>query len=131
MVTEHSGSKWEKPSRELLQRFDEIMRAFPYTERRKMFGFPCAFVKGNMFTGLHQQSMFMRLSPDDRETFLELENAHLFQPMPDRTMKEYVVIPQSILNSDEELNRWLEKSIQYANSLPPKQPKKGTRKKKK
>lgn len=115
--------KWRKAPEALVQRFNDVIKGFPEAEPRKMFGYPCAFIKGYMFTGIHQESMILRLSPEDREALLAIEGAAPFQPMPNRIMKEYVSIPQSIIESDAELTLWIEKSLLYTNSLPPKKPK--------
>ena len=37
----------------------------------------------------------VRLSPQDRATLLEEKGASVFEPMPGRAMKEYVVLPDS------------------------------------
>jgi TfoX/Sxy family transcriptional regulator of competence genes len=39
-------------------------------ERRSMFGCPVAFVNGNMFTGVHNDEVSVRLSDADRTHFL-------------------------------------------------------------
>ena len=115
--------KWRKAPEALVQRFNNVIKGFPEVEPRKMFGYPCAFIKGYMFAGIHQESMFLRLSSEDREALLAIEGAAPFQPMPNRIMKEYVTIPQSIIESETDLNRWIKKSIHYTNTLPPKKPK--------
>lgn len=40
---------------------------------------------------LHKQSMIFRLSETDQSTFLEMEGAAEFEPMPGRKMKGYVI----------------------------------------
>lgn len=88
-----SQRKWCPAPEALVNRFNHVIKSFPKAEPKKMFGYPCAFINGNMFTGLHQESMILRLSPEDRETLLAIEGAAPFQPMPNRIMKEYVAIP--------------------------------------
>jgi TfoX/Sxy family transcriptional regulator of competence genes len=113
--------KFTKAPPELVARFDDAIRPMMgEIEPKKMFGYPCAFIGGQMFTGLFQDYMHMRLSDADRAEFLKLEGASLFEPMPGRAMKEYVRVPPSILQSDEKLGAWLKKSAAYAKSLPPK-----------
>jgi TfoX/Sxy family transcriptional regulator of competence genes len=41
--------------------------------------------------------------------------------MPGRVMKEYMVLPEAIINDPQELHRWLEHSHRFAAPLPPKQ----------
>ena len=116
--------KWEKPSQEILDLFEHIVPQGPIIERRKMFGLPCAFINNNMFIGVHQHSMILRLSEQDRTTFLELSDATRFEPMPGRIMKEYVVLTPAILNNEDQLSQWIKKSVNYVSSLPPKEKKK-------
>jgi hypothetical protein len=52
--------KLRKSPEELVAKFDEVMPGPPAT-KRKMFGFPAGFVNGNMFMGLFEDSMILRL----------------------------------------------------------------------
>jgi TfoX/Sxy family transcriptional regulator of competence genes len=108
---------------ELKNIFDKAMLSMPMAEKRKMFSYPCAFINGQMFTGLFRTEMFVRLSSEDRLQLLELEGAKLFEPMPGRPMREYVTVPEPMLNQASELDDWLTKAFNYAGSLPPKTPK--------
>lgn len=85
-----------------------------------MFGYPCAFVQGQMFAGLHQENMVLRLPEDDRREFLKLKDAQIFEPMPGRLMREYVVVPPSVLDRFDALLRWADKSFRFALTLEPK-----------
>ena len=55
--------KLRKSPEELVATFDEVMPGAPAT-KRKMFGFPAGFVNGNMFMGLFEESMILRLPPE-------------------------------------------------------------------
>ncbi len=74
-----------------------------------MFGYPAAFRNGNMFAGLFQHSMILRLSPEDRANLAVRAGARAFEPMPGRPMREYVVVPPAIVESVGEVQRWLAK----------------------
>ena len=93
-----------------------------------MFGYPAAFVNGNMMGGLFQDSMMLRLAPADLAAIREQAAAALFEPMPGRVMREYVVVPDAILKSKPQLDKWLGKSFVYAQWLPAKPPRSGRRK---
>jgi len=123
--TQSSGQMpgFNPASEELKTTFEKAMLSVPLAEKRKMFGYPCAFTNGQMFAGLHQESMFLRLSAEDRLRFLELEDATVFEPVLGRPMREYVVIPKYMLNEESELDAWLVKAFEFASSLPPKAPK--------
>lgn len=118
--------KWRKPSEELIKLFEEIIPGPPATAK-KMFGFPAAFVNGNMFMGLHQENMILRLPKDLRAELLKM-SAQIFEPTPGRPMREYVVVPPSLLRDRNKLSSWTQKALEYGSSLPPKAGKKSSKK---
>jgi TfoX/Sxy family transcriptional regulator of competence genes len=112
--------KW-KPSPETLKKlFLETMGSVKGAEKRKMFGYDCAFVNGNMFTGLHEENWVMRLPENRRTEFVKTFKTKIFEPFPGRTMKEYVVVPENVKKDQKELKKWLQLSYEYVKSLPPK-----------
>lgn len=111
--------KWRKPSAELIKTFEEVTPGSPATPR-KMFGFPAAFVNGNMFMGLHQEDMLLRLPEDSRAELLKMDGARIFEPMPGRPMREYVVVPPALLKDHGKLAQWAKRALEYGLSLPPK-----------
>src|SRR5712692_8040854 len=121
--------KWRKSPEELVAAFECVMPGAPAV-MRKMFGFPAGFIHGNMFMGLHQENMILRLSEESRTELLAIEGAKLFEPMPGRPMREYVVVPLSIVQDREKLSRWVTKALEYATSPKPKTRKKSAKKNK-
>ena len=115
-----SGGKWKPAPLELVETFHDAIRSLPGAEIRKMFGYPAAFVKGNMLGGLFQDSMMLRLSPSDRAEIQDRAGATPFEPVPGRVMREYIVVPPKIVNSGVQLRAWLGKSFGYTSSLPAK-----------
>jgi TfoX/Sxy family transcriptional regulator of competence genes len=114
---------WRKSPPELIAFFDDVLPDDPRVERRKMFGYPCAFAGGNMFTGLHQESMIVRLGEADREKLLRENGAARFEPMSGRPMREYVALPPTMAAKDA--RAWVARSLDYAASLPAKKAKTG------
>src|SRR3990172_802017 len=92
-------SKWRPVPDKLKQVFEKAIQSFPEAEPRKVFGYPAAVVNGHMFAGLHQADLILRLSEADRANLLKCPGAKLFEPMPGRPMREYVVVPPAILKS--------------------------------
>ncbi|HLQ24981.1 MAG TPA: TfoX/Sxy family protein [Acidiferrobacterales bacterium] len=54
-------SKWKPSPPNLIASFDKFIEALPNIERRKMFGYPAAFINGRLFAGLYQDSMVLKL----------------------------------------------------------------------
>src|SRR5215472_3204015 len=119
--------KWRKSPEALVQQFETIVPPDPQVERRKMFGYPAAFVGGNMFMGLHQESLILRLPDEHRASFLSLPNASVFEPMPGRPMREYVVVPPGMLDSPDQLRAWTRRALEYVSRLPAKKSRKSPR----
>ncbi len=117
--------KWKPAPPEAVAAFEVATSGLLGVEPRKMFGYSCVFAKGNMFAGLHEAGMVIRLPDEQRAEFLRLKGAKQFEPMPGRVMREYVVVPKVLLNAPEELRPWVEKSLAFVLSLPDK-PKKGS-----
>jgi TfoX/Sxy family transcriptional regulator of competence genes len=111
--------KWQKSPQELVDLFAAVMPGPPATGR-KMFGYPAGFVNGNMFMGLFQEEMILRLPEDARHELVKARGAKPFEPMPGRPMKEYVSIPRSLLKDRKELGVWVSKALEYGTSLKPK-----------
>jgi len=120
--------KFLPASEEMVALFNHLVEDLPQSERRKMFGYPCAFVNGQMFVGVFQDTLMLRLAEEDRARFLKFPGAKLFEPIPGRAMREYVELTPAILASRTELKRWLRRSLVYAQSLPPKVKKPKTKK---
>ncbi|HLY22288.1 MAG TPA: TfoX/Sxy family protein [bacterium] len=112
--------KWRKSPEALVRTFDAIVPDDPRVERRKMFGYPAAFVGGNLFMSLFQDSLVLRLPEDDRVSFLRIDGSAAFEPMPGRPMREYVVAPPALVARPRSLASWIERSLAYAQSIPPK-----------
>ena len=95
---------------------------------RKMFGYPTYFINNNMFVGAHHEGLFLRLSSEDRKSAMsEHDEIVPFEPMPGRTMKEYVVIPQHIYRDGGVFPDLLARSVDYVSCLPPKERRKRKR----
>lgn len=109
-------------------RFDACLPREAGVERRQMFGCPCAFVNGNMFCGLHEQRVVLRLPEAERAALLAQPNAGPFTVMG-RTMREYVVIEDALERGPSEVVVWMLKALNYARSLPAKMKQSGGAKK--
>ena len=110
---------WKKTSPELVAVFDKAVPVSPSVTRRPMFGYASAFVNGNMFAGTFRDSIVVRLAETDRAALLKLKGAAPFQPMG-HPMKEYVVVPASIVAKPKELSAWIERGHRYGLTLPAK-----------
>jgi TfoX/Sxy family transcriptional regulator of competence genes len=114
--------KWQKSPPELERTFADAFPDDPRAERKKMFGYPAGFVNGNMFGGLCQADIVLRLGDADREQLAREHGAEPFEPMG-RPMKGYVIVPKRIAGDAGQLRSWVERAFTYAALLPPKEKK--------
>lgn len=112
--------KWKRSSEALEAAFDAALPDDAAVERRQMFGYKCAFVRGNMVTGLHEENLLVRLGDAERAKLLATPGTKTFEPMPGRAMKEYVVVPAAWHADSKKLRAWIAKAIAYGKSLPAK-----------
>ena len=112
--------EWKKAPEELVQFLAEKMRPVN-CEYSKMFGYPAYFINGNMFAGIHGETLFLRLSDADVKKIIEThKGVALFEPMPGRPMRGYVAVSKPFYSDGSLFEEWLEKSVRYVSSLPPK-----------
>ena len=117
-----SSDPWRKAPAELVERFHEAVAGIEGVEVRPMFGYPAAFVGGNLTAGLHQENVMVRLPEAEREERLA-DGWSPFSPMPGRPMREYVAMPPEVAGDVTAMRNWIERAAVYVRTLPPKAPK--------
>ncbi len=122
--------EWVKSPAELIERFHAALPDDPRVQRRQMFGYPAAFIGGNHFAGTFQSSIVVRLDEPGCRELLSLPGAEPFQPLPGRTMRGYVVLPESVQADPVTLGAWIERAFLHAASMTAKAPKSGAAKRK-
>ena len=111
---------WEKSPGELETLFASLVPAGPDFDRKKMFGYLCGFINGNLFAGLHKRDMLFRLPDEDQVVFLEIEGAVPFEPMPGRRMKGYVSLSHPLSQDPALLKKWMSQALAHVSTMPPK-----------
>jgi len=115
-------SKLPRPTQETKDYFASIVPDHPAVSIRPMFGQLSAFVNGNMFMGIFGEDVLVRLPEEDREKVLGA-GGRVFEPMPGRPMREYVVLPEAWRDDPKRVGEWAARSLDHADELPPKKPK--------
>src|SRR5438270_7345359 len=112
-----AAMSFKKSSSALVDLFGDLAPNDPSVQQRKMFGWPCCFVNGNLFFGLHKESIIFRLSEGDREEFLQHAGASEFEPMPGRKMKGFVAATGVMLQDHEALSKWIARSLEHGKEM--------------
>ena len=96
---------------------EEAVSVFPPDvdlEINPMFGGMGAYVRGRIFAILYDGGIALKLSEDHQEELLQVEGASQDAPIS----KKYTVVPQAFLEDNALLQPWVEKSVNYALTLP-------------
>src|SRR5215469_13356948 len=117
--------KMPKSSAAMIDLFAEVVPGPPVVQR-KMFGYPSGFINGNLFMGLFGDGMILRLPDAQREELIKKKGARQFEPMAGRPMREYVLLPASMLRNRRVLALWIARARAFAAEIKRK-PKKSTK----
>lgn len=88
----------------------------------KMFGGLCFTVRGNMAIGVSGDDLMVRMAPDDAEAALSEDGTRPME-MTGRPMKGIVLVGPEAVGTVRRLDRWVDRGVGFASSLPPKSPK--------
>ena len=104
------------PHVEKLKIYDKLIAFFPKIER-KGATMPYTSVNGNMFSFLDKEgNLGLRLPEKERKVFLQKHVTKLCEAHG-LVLKEYVQVPEKVLNTTNELKNYFRISIEYTNSL--------------
>jgi TfoX/Sxy family transcriptional regulator of competence genes len=106
-----------------LELYDKLLATHPKIERKgATMGYTS--LNGHMFTLLGPSgTLALRLPEGEREAFLKKYKTKLHEAYG-AVMKEYVSVPDSLLNKTDELKKYLAISYDYIATLKPKPTKK-------
>src|SRR3989442_15337149 len=105
---------WPKTPAETVRAFERSVPRAPAVVRKKMFGYPAAFVNGNMFASTFRDEIVVRLPPPHPPALPETVGAKRFEPMPGRPMTEYVAVPPSFARRPAAPPPWVHRAHPYA-----------------
>lgn len=111
---------WTKSPQGLVDLFTECLPADIRIRTRMMFGGPAAFVHGNLFAGVLQDQVYVRLADDDRAALEADYGAVDFEPMPGRPMRNYACLPEAVLEDEALVAVYLGKAFAHVAAQPPK-----------
>jgi TfoX/Sxy family transcriptional regulator of competence genes len=114
---------WRKATPELKERFRSIAAGIEDVELRTMFGYPAAFVNGNMAASVHQESVMVRLSETDREERIRAGWSRFEMTPGGVPLREYMAVPPDVVDDREAAAEWIRRAVDHVRTMPPKAPK--------
>lgn len=105
---------------DLAERIRGLLSAEPDLTEKKMFGGLAFLVRGRMAVAASSEGGIMvRVDPAESDRLVEAGGAHVVE-MRGRAMRGWVRVAPEQLRSSGHLDRWVERGVAYARSLPPK-----------
>ena len=111
--------KIPKPTEGDRERFTGLVPDAPNVEVKPMFGNLGAFVNGNMFAGLHEDRVVLRLDEEGAAEAKAL-GATDFEPMPGRRMAGWVAVTGKPLADEARLRKWIGRAFAHVSAMPAK-----------
>ena len=112
-----STKKKSRIPAEKIELYDKLVATISDVERKGADN-PYTSLNGNMFSLLHSPEgrLALRLPADEREKFLKKYKSDLFAAYG-VVMKEYVAVPEALLQRTKELQKYFAMSYDYAKTL--------------
>lgn len=104
----------------LADRIEAHIADHPAVTSRKMFGGIGYMLHGNMAVGIHDDSLMVRIDPDEHEAALSEPGVSGFGMPGRKPMRGWLEVDAEHLAGDGALERWIARGMQFAGSLPPK-----------
>ena len=91
----------------------------PGVDERKMFGGIAFLIDGNMFVGIADDELMVRVGPDSWKEALAHPHAREMD-FTGKPMRGYVFVDAAGIAEDDDLRAWVERGLAFAGTLPPK-----------
>lgn len=103
----------------LSQRIRELLENESCVDEKRMFGGLAFMVNGNMSVGVTHSDLMVRVGPDNYDSALAEPHA---RPMDftGKPLRGFVYVDVKGYATDEGLEKWVARGVDYARSLPPK-----------
>jgi TfoX/Sxy family transcriptional regulator of competence genes len=106
-------------SEELAQRIRDEIGTHPALFEKQMFGGIAFMVRGNMSVGVSGDDLIVRVGKEHHDEAMAQPHVRLFD-LSSRPMQGWVLVDPEGTASDDDLARWIDVGVSYAESLPAK-----------
>ena len=106
---------------DLANRIRELIAAEPGVVEQKMFGGLAFLIGGHMSVSASGRGgLLLRVPPEETESLLAKPHASPFE-MRGKTMDGWLRVEAEGVTTKRQLERWVQRGVAYARSLPPKE----------
>lgn len=103
----------------VVQRVREALVDMPEVVEKRMFGGVAFMVYGHMSCGVVEDSLMLRVGPEQHEEALNRPHARKMD-FTGRPLKGFVYVDPPGFESDRDLEAWIRMSLNFVTALPPK-----------
>lgn len=105
---------------DLANRVRELLAKDPDTTEKRMFGGLAFLVNGHMSVSVSRLGgLLVRVAPSETQSLLARANVFPFE-MRGREMTGWLRVDDAGLRTKRQLQSWVDRSVSYARSVPPK-----------
>ncbi|MBN1304817.1 MAG: TfoX/Sxy family protein [Anaerolineales bacterium] len=107
-------------NKEIAQRIREMLEDIPEElNEKRMFGGLAFMMDGFMTCGVHRDRLIVRVGKDNYEEAMAQPHTVPFD-ITGRPLSGWVMVEADGITGEKELKEWVQKGIEFAESLPPK-----------
>ncbi len=106
-------------SEELAGRLRDLLAGKPQVIEKKMFGGLAFLLHGHLLVGVRHNELIARIGPDRYPAALQKPHVVEFD-ITGKPMKGWVTVQPRGLRSEPQLQNWLQQSLEFVQTLPPK-----------
>ena len=103
----------------LAARVRVVLGEMPGLVEKQMFGGVGFLLRGNMAVGVHGANLIVRVPADETAAMLKQPHTHPFD-ITGRPMRGWLLVQPEGLKTKAALARWVQRSLDFALTLPPK-----------
>jgi TfoX/Sxy family transcriptional regulator of competence genes len=104
-------------SHALAERVFQALRTHRGIAEKKLFGGVGFFLNGNLLVCVWQQSLIVRLGPEQATKALNQDHVREFD-VTGRPMKGWIMVEPDGLDSDKQLAEWIDRALEFVETLP-------------
>jgi len=104
---------------DLDERIKKMVSRWKHTTNKKMFGGVCHLINGNMFCGVHKDSLILRLGEKTSLEAMATNHVREFD-ITGKPMRGWIMVAEKGYKNDKDLRAWLDKAKTFAKTLPAK-----------